>query len=227
MEKRKFTLDEKRLFKFYKKELDKNRIPSTYELRKYIKRKKLKFKSKTKAIKKIRKNYKPIARFSQRRRVKFHQTVTIDNLGLLSVDFAFYKKDFKWFNKNNIGFLMVVCVNASKQYAVPMKNRKMESFETALEEICLSDIFSAVNTVITDRESAVWSQRFQDKMKKKYNIKFEFMYRMNKAWSAENAIRHTKNKMSHLLEGKDEKRSWIKILPMVIAEHNRNKINFV
>ena len=224
MEKRKFTSDEKKLFKFYRKQWKENRIPTTRELRKYIKKNKLKFKSKSKAIKKIRRNYKPAARFSQRKKVKFHQTVTIDNLGLISADFAFYKKEFKWFNNNYIGFLMVVSVNASKHHAVPMKNRKMESFEKALEEICLSDIFSAVNTVISDRESAVWSQKFQDKMKEKYNIQFEFMYRMNKSWSAENAIRHTKNKLSQFLDGKDDYKNWVKILSQVIADHNRKDI---
>ena len=161
--------------------------------------------------------------FSTLSPVKYHQTITIPKIGLLAVDFGFFKKDDKWYNKNNIGFLMVVGVNTHKYWAVPMKSRQMDEFEKALEEICLGNIFPVITNVLSDRESAIFSKKFQAKMKKKYNIKFQFLHRMNKAYPAENGIRHVKENLSILLDSKSTKR-WIDLLPTVINSHNTKKI---
>ena len=216
--------DEIKLLNHYKKELRTNNVPTDQDLKNYAKRNSLKISNYSKIFKHIRSNVEESAYFSQLRNVKFHQTVTIDNLGLLSADFGFYKKEDKWYNKNNIGFLMVVCVSTGKRHAIPMKNRKMSSFEDALENLCLGNVYPVINCVISDRESAVFSEKFQAKMKKKYNIKFAFMYRMNKAWSAENSLRHVKEELSQVMDTKPDNKRWIDVLDFVIAAHNRKKI---
>ena len=166
MDKVKFTSDELKVVNYFDKQLQSDNVPSYEDLEKYIKRRRIDFGGKTRTrrtLRKIRNNIMEPAAFSNRKRVKHHQSVTPFNLGLLSADFGFYKKKWKHYNNNNIGFLMVVSVNAHKRWAVPMKSRKMEAFEDALEEVCLGDVFPVVNTVISDRETAVFSERFQKK----------------------------------------------------------------
>ena len=226
MEKEVFTKDELKVVNYYIKQLKSDNVPSYQDLKKYLKKRRINFgnkKATNETLQKIKRNVKESVVYSNLKRIKFHQTVTIDNLGLLSADFAYYYPELKSYNKNNVGFLMVVSVNANKRWAVPMKSRTTQSFESALEEICLGNIFPAVNTVISDRESAVFSKSFQARMKEKYNINFQFMYRMNKAWSAENAIRYTKQDLTIVRNSKMTK-NWIDVLQSVIAVHNRKKI---
>lgn len=227
MDKNEFTADELKVVDYFNKQVRSDNVPSYQDLEKYIKRRQINFGSKTdtqKTLRKIKNNILEPAAFSNRKRVKHHQSVTPFNLGLLSADFGYYKPRLKSYNNRNIGFLMVVSVNAHKRWAVPMKSRKMEAFEDALEEVCLGDVFPAVNTVISDRETAVFSEKFQKKMKKKHNINFEFMYRHNKSWEAENALRYVKEDLTIILNSKNNAKRWVDILPSVIATHNRMKL---
>ena len=50
------------------------------------------------------------------------------------------------------------------------------------------------------------------------------MYRMNKAWSAENSIRHVKQELSQVMDTKSDNKRWIDVLDSVIASHNRKEI---
>lgn len=228
METDKFTKNEIKILKYIQKKIkNENYVPNYDELYRYLKINKINlgsYKNTIKSLQTVRNNIFEIAIFSTLVPVKYHQTITIPKIGLLAIDFCFYKQDLKWHNKNYIGFLMVVGVNTKKFWAVPMKSRKMHEFETALEEICLGNVFPSITNVISDRESAIFSQKFQAKMKKKYNIKFQFLHRMNKAYPAENAIRHVKEHLSILLDSKDSKR-WIDLLPTVINSHNTKELN--
>ena len=166
-----FTENEIKIFKYFQKKIKNNNYVPTYdELYQYIKLNKINlgdYKKTAKSLQNVRNNIFEVAVFSTLTPVKYHQTITIPKIGLLAVDFGFFKKDDKWYNKNNIGFLMVVGVNTHKYWAVPMKSRKMDEFEKALKEICLGNIFPVITNVLSDRESAIFSKKFQAEMKKK------------------------------------------------------------
>ena len=170
--------DERKLRKYFIKQIDLGRILTNKELEKYVKKRKLNVSSSF--ARKLRDKVLPTLLYKQPSKVKTYQTIVIERLGLLSMDFAFYKKDWKWHNSNCIGFLMVNSVVADKRVAIPMKSRKMAEFEKSIEQVCKSGVFPEVRTVLSDRETSLTSERFQKKMLDKYGIEFHFMHRNNK-----------------------------------------------
>ena len=226
MGKNKFSKNELVVTKYFLRQLKQNNVPSYQDLHKYIKKRKINFGNfveTQKTLQKIRNNIIDTAVYSRVKPIEAFQTVTKDDLGLISADFGYYKKKFAKINKNYEGFFMAVSVAAQKRCGVLMKSRKTSSFEQAMEEICLGNIFPAVTTIISDRERAIFSDNFQKKMKEKYNINIHFIHRLNKAWSAENSIRWTKQDLTSVCSNKMTDK-WIDILPEVIATHNRKKI---
>ena len=213
--------DKKKLRNYFIKRLELGNILTQDELLKYAKKRKLNVGKRY--IETLRDRVLPTLLYKQPLKIKSYQTITVDRLGLLSVDFAYYKPEWKSYNKNTVGFLMVNSVIADKRWAIPMKSRKEAEFESALEQICKGDIFPAVRTILSDRESVIASPKFQKKMLDRYGIKFRFIHRYNKAWSSELAIKHTKRELSiSLISGGSRK--WLKILEEVINSHNRKRI---
>ena len=209
------------LINYFKKSLNSGKRLTIEELQLYVKKRKLDVDPKF--VSQIRKKVLSTALFTPVKPAKAFQTLTIPKLGLCSMDFAYYKKEWAWHNKGYVGFLMINSISPKKRWAVPMKSRNTKSFEKSIEEVCLGNIFPAINTILSDRETTIFSKNFQKEMKKKYKIKFQFIQRFNKAWSSEIAIRYTKEQLSISLISKGGKK-WIDFLPEVIASHNRKKI---
>lgn len=214
--------DRKKLRKYFIKRINVGDILSDDELERYALKRNLNVGKKY--VRSLRDKVLPTLLHKQPLKVGIHRTITVDRLGLLSMDFAYYHPEWKWHNNNCVGFLMVNSVIASKQWAIPMKSRKTVEFESALEQVCKGGIFPEVRTILSDRETTITSRGFQKRMQDKYGIKFTFIHRYNKAWASELAIRHTKRNLSIALLSAGGKK-WIKILSEVINTHNRKKID--
>ena len=216
------TKDKKSLIRYYTKNQNLGKKLTHNDLMKYVKSRNLDVD--TKFVAQIRKKVFATALFTRPKPVNVFQTVTVAKLGLCSMDFAYFKNEWKRHNNGYIGFLMINSVFPKKRCAIPMKSRNTIAFEKAIEEVCLGNVFPAINTILSDRETTIYSKNFQNQMKKKYSIKFNFIQRFNKAWSSEVAIRYTKEQLSIALMSKGGKR-WVDILPEIIASHNRKKID--
>ena len=213
--------DKTKLENYFIKKIKDGNILTNYELKKYAKKRNLKLDKST--ISSLRNDVLATALYQKPFKIKVFQTVTHDRLGLLSIDFAYYKKNWSSSNNGYVGFLMVNSVIANKWHAIPMKSRKTSDFENALEEVCMTNAFPAVSTILSDRETTLFSHFFQKKMRDKYQIKFRFIHRYNKSWAAELAIRHVKTDLSIALQSTGGK-NWIDLLPEVVNNHNRKKI---
>ena len=213
--------DEKRVINYFLKNVRKANILTDFDLQQYVKKYKLNVTNKF--INNLKRDVHSTALYSRFQPIKAYQTVNIPKLGYLSIDFAYYKKEWSHHNYGCVGFLMVNSVITDKRWGIPMKSRKTASFEKALEEICKGNIFPAVTNILSDRETTIFSPNFQHKMKELYNVKFGFIQRYNKAWSSENAIRHTKNDLSIALTSNGGK-NWVNLLSEVIYNHNRQKV---
>ena len=213
--------DQRRVRNYFKKNIDKANILTDFDLKQYVQKNKLEVGSKF--IKNLKKDVLPSALYSQFEPIEKHQSVSIPRLGYLSMDFAFYKKEWSGYNRGYIGFLMINSMAPDKRWGIPMKSRETSSFEKALELICMGNIFPAITVILSDRETTIFSSKFQKKMKELYNIEFGFLQRYHKAFNAENAIRHTKNDLSIALISNGGKK-WVDLLPEVLYNHNRQRI---
>lgn len=220
-EKTKIEKDKTRVRNYFKRNIDKANVLTYLDLKNYVKKYKLTVSNRF--IKNLKKDVLPSALYSQFEPIDDFETINVPRLGYLSMDFAFYKKEWAGYNRGFIGFLMIVSVSPGKRWAIPMKNRKTSSFEKALEEVCMGNIFPSITEILSDRETTIYSTNFQKKMKKLYDIEFGFLERYSKAFNAENAIRHTKNDLSIALISNGGK-NWVDLLPEVIYNHNRQVI---
>ena len=179
--KKRKSASENKIRQYFIRNVNNGKIPTNFELKKYRDERKLNLTNKY--INNIRNNIPATLMYKTPINIKSYQTITVDRLGLLSMDFAFYKTEWKHFNNNYIGFLVVNSVIASKYHAIPLKSRKLQEFEDALEEICKGGIFPVISVILSDRETSITSPNFREKMYQKYGIKFQFITRGNtKAW---------------------------------------------
>lgn len=213
--------DEAKLRDYFLKKLRLGNILTNKELRAYARQRKLAVS--LKYIHDLRDNILPTLLYKTPVNIKVYQTITVDRLGLLSMDFANFHPEWASFNSGFKGFLMVNSVIAQKHLAIPMKTHKIWEFERALEEICRGDTFPVVSVILSDRETSITSPSFRKKMFEKYGIRFKFITRYNKAWASENAINHTKRNLSIVLRLNQGKK-WIDLLPEITNSHNRRKI---
>ena len=216
--------DEKKLKNYFERQIKLGNLLKTEQLKQYAKNRKLKVSSKF--IRNIRNIVLPTVLFKPPINIKVYQTITVDRIGLLSMDYAYYPKPrLNWarFNKGAVGYLMINCNATHKRHAVPMKGRTSEEFEKVLDNVCRGNIFPAIRTIMSDRETAITSRKFKKKMFDKYGVRFSFITRYNKAWASEAAIHDVKTSLSRAMTNNGKK--WIDVLEEVIASHNRTKID--
>ena len=131
------------LKKYFIKRIDLGDVLTEDDLHKYVRKRKL---SVTKRyVNTLRDKVFPTLLYKTPIRIKLYQTITIDRLGLLSMDYANFHPEWKGYNNGYIGFLMVNSVIADKRWAIPMKSRNTAEFARALEEVCRGNIFPAVS----------------------------------------------------------------------------------
>lgn len=214
-------LDNEIVLKYFIKHLQNGNPLSYSELISYVKQRKLNVTNKF--IRNIRKEVFASAIFTPIKKIKKYQTITLPKLSLCSTDYAEYRKDLKSYNDNNVGFSLINCVITQRRWATPLVSKTKESFETSIENAVRGNVFPAIRTVLTDRESALISDEFQQRMKDKFGIRFHFLHRYSKAWSSEIAIRDIKTKLSMALISNNSKR-WVDSLQKIITSFNKEKV---
>lgn len=209
--------------KRFRSQLAKGEYMTNAELKKYARSRNVL--ASDKQLKKVRREWLASALFTPRRRrpVAYMSTPQIPRLGLVAIDFAYYKKDKAKDNDGFVGFLVGVQLVTGRRHCVPFKDRGTESFERAMEQFLQGNVFPAVTTVLSDRETAVWSVNFRKRMKEKYGLRFYFLQRFSKSAHAERAIRDIKEKLSASLLAKGGNR-WLELLQSVQSQYNRQKV---
>lgn len=109
---------------------------------------------------------------------------------------------------------------------VPFKSLKMSEYQRCVFEVVRQSDFPACDTIYSDRETAVYSQKFRDHVKKEYNVNIGFLTRNSKAWRSERTIATVKRRLQTILDAQDssvDKRAkfkWVAHIPAVVALHN-------
>ncbi len=137
---------------------------------------------------KLRASWLPTAVRRSSRKVKTYQT-TLPKLGDVQIDFAFFKEQHRRFNKGARGFLACVETATYRIAILPFNDRTLKSYERAVVELVEGGHFSSLTNLYSDREAAVFSQRFQDSIKAKYGVRVRYLSRGSKAFLAEGVIR--------------------------------------
>ena len=115
----------------------------------------------------------------------------------------------------------------SKQVAaVPLKSKRLGELEEAVRTVLETSVISRIRTLISDRESAVLSQKFRDSVKEQYGTRVKYLHGRSKAFLAELYIRHVKSHLSMAVQvrregGDPQYKNWVRHLPNVVKNLNR------
>jgi hypothetical protein len=176
------------------------------------------------SIAQIRRFYKRhplVAKYSIAKPPKHFASVGVLRPGVWFIDFAEYRKNWSGFNKGYIGFLVAVENVTHKLHVFPVKDKSTESWNKAIGEFV--ELRRDIETIISDRDSVATSKSFIDTLKKKYGIKWFYLYKNSKSWLAEVHIYSVKKKLSQATWASKTK-CWIKYLPTILKEHNTETI---
>jgi hypothetical protein len=201
---------------FESKARDTGVVLSTARLLEYAKAKGLSV-SKRKLVA-FRKDHPLVAEFSPHRKTRYFASVGVLRPGVWFIDFAEYRKTWSASNKGYVGFLLAVENVTHKLHVVPVTNKSSASWDGAITE--LVELRRDVETLISDRDSVVTSDKFIGNLKKKYGVKWYYLYKNSKSWLAEVFIRYIKQKLSQATLASGRSRQWARYLPAILADHN-------
>lgn len=115
------------------------------------------------------------------KRPKHFSSIQHHRLGDVMMDFAFLWPEAKNWNKGFIGVVLAVN-DVGFTACVGLKGRTTEDFEQCVETLVNDSGFSCLEKLISDRETAVHSLKFQQRIKEKYNVVIHYLEKGNKAY---------------------------------------------
>ena len=147
-------------------------------------------------------------------------TSAIDRLGQIFLDVAEFQKDLRVANKNRYILLVGVDMLSQRIECKTFANKKQESWEEGIRQF-VTELFPAAATLIVDRDVAISSRKFQERIYNLYKVDFCHLRSRSKSFAAERAIRTLKSLLSQSLALNDKgDNNWLKHLPSVLASLN-------
>ena len=137
------------------------------------------------------------------------------------IDVAFIGRKSK--NDGFIGFVTAVEGISTQLAAVPIKRRTITAFESAIKTLLRETMLSQVVLIIADRESALFSKKFSDFLKKKYGVAIKYLSKRNKSYLAERYNKMLKTRLSRGMRQTKSER-WVDLLQPIIRQFNRQYV---
>ena len=214
----------KALEDFYFSEVSLGRYPKTADLKNFCVRKKYSRLPSSSDLRGMRSKFKATAMFSRFEDPRpSYMSSQRDSLGNVMVDMAHYKPELSGHNGGMCYFIVGVDCLTGAIACFPYQNKSRESWENAISNIVVGGALRHVKTIITDRDTAIASKKFQEGIYKKYGVRWHHIMNRGKAYKAERMIAFIKNRLSKALEAKKAKGeppNWVSLIPNIVKEHN-------
>lgn len=165
---------------------------------------------------------------SKRARPRNFATVSVASLGLVFIDLAFLYPRWKKYNGGHAAFLVAVEASTQQVAAYPMRGKTSADWRQAVLRVLDESAIASVKTLVCDREPAVFSRRFRNRLLRERGVSVAFLTRRHKSYRAESMIRWIKVGLVRTVrqrqaDGDPEYRCWTATLPTLIKSFNRRK----
>lgn len=141
-------------------------------------------------LRRYTKYFKHLAQIASKpRRRKGFMTSPLPLLGYVFIDLAFYRPEWKRFNKGKVGFVVAVDASTQQLACVAVKGKTKADWAEAVKAICDTSALSLVRTIVSDMEPALFSRHFRETLARERNVGFVFLKANSKAFLAESKIR--------------------------------------
>lgn len=154
-------------------------------------------------------------------KVRAHFGNVYPTLGQVQMDFAEFRKNWRVQNGQRVGFILAVDVLTTKLYVTPVTGKKSSDWERAVEEMVTQP--PGISKIVSDRDAAVTSRTFRDRISERYHVEWDFILSREKAYYAELFIGLVKSDLSVLCRERDTKR-WVDLVPTLVRDRNERLV---
>jgi hypothetical protein len=193
------------------------------ELQEYCRQEGIKPLPSQKQLRNLRYRWKYIGMHARWKKPPHYVGASVDKLGNLSVDVGEFGKNLAVSNKNRFILLVAVDLLSQRLGVIAFPNKKTESWEKGIVQFIKE--FPCVHTIITDRDVAITSERFQARIKEKYQVDWMHLRNRSKSYAAERALRYLKDRLGTALAlNESNDRNWLKHLDPIVADYNNRMV---
>lgn len=177
----------------------------------------------------LRREWKFTAMFKPGKRPPSYMSSTFFRYGVCMIDMAFFPRKLAKRNGGYTGFLVCVEMTTLQLATVPLKNKSAAEWTRGIKEIAETSTINGITKLISDKEAALTSKTFQEKLKRERGISMAFITRRHKAYYAERFIGIVKSQLSQKMEhsrlaGDKDWDNWVKIMPTIVRQQNQKQI---
>ena len=155
-------------------------------------------------------------------------TAAIFRPGNVFIDLAYFRPRYYKFNKG-FKYLLIGVDDLTQLISVqPLKSKTRAAWDAALKRM-IEDDFPKIRYFVSDRDTAIASKKFQDKIFNAYGIKWLHLPLRDKSFHAENMIGKIKTNLSAAIaleksSGRGRGLRWLSYLPGIVAHYNAKLI---
>ena len=179
------------------------------------------------SLRNLRNRWKHLAAHSRFSKPASYMGAMIDKPGQIQIDMFHFKPELSAFNAGCKYFLVGRDVLSQKIACYPCTNKKQTTWEQGVAWMIKHD-FPHVQTITTDRDSAVTGTKFQKKIKELYDIDWDHLRSRSKAYAAENGGKLMKTWLSTGLDAKKaegkldprERNNWVGMVQGIVDHYN-------
>lgn len=158
-----------------------------------------------------------------RKKPKYYRTIGVLRSGVYFVDYGEFDTKHVVQNKGCTGFLVAVENLTNKLFLLPTRGKNTDQWLQSIAKFL--DVTQNVKLVYSDRDAVAQSERFRDRLAKKYGIKWHFLVKNHKSYLAERYIRFAKEQLGKALAAAEPRTyNWIQFLEPIYQAHNDMKV---
>lgn len=171
----------------------------------------------------LRYKFKYVAIHAKWNSPRHYVASSIDRLGNIFIDVAIYKPSLRVHNKQCSILLVAVDLLSQRLFCMAFPNKGQQSWSRGIE--AMVDFFPVISCFVTDRDTSISSESFQQKIKKKYGINWVHLRTRSKSYAAERSIRYLKSRISTALSlNARGNLDWLSHLKPILDDYNARNV---
>ena len=151
-----------------------------------------------------------------------YQTIGVSKPGIFFVDYGEFRRDWARSNDGATGFLVAVENLTNRLFALPTKGKDTNQWVTSLTKFL--EVTRDIKAVYSDRDSVARSEKFRDRLARKYRLNWYFLKKGHKSYLAERYIGFIKRKLGQALATRPATKRWVTFLQPICDAYNDERV---
>ena len=165
----------------------------------------------------------PFAGGRQKPQGGHYQTIGVCKPGIFFVDYGEFHREWAGSNGGATGFLVAVENLTNRLFALPTKGKDTNQWLASLTRFL--EATRDIKAVYSDRDTVARSDKFRDRLARKYGLNWYFLKKGHKSYLAERYIGFLKRKLGQALATRQPPtKRWVDFLQPICTAYNEEKV---